>query len=438
MDDALHSPLDRLKWLDAGQRAAVVEQFPKEQLAALLAAADIRAHGGQVPPDGDWTTWLILAGRGFGKTFAGAAWIDERARSVAGARLALVGATLHDARSVMVEGDAGVLAVAYERPRVDVTKRQLVWTNGTIATWFGAAEPDSLRGPSFDFAWGDEIAKWDAPEAALANLDMALRRGRRPRRVLTTTPRPLGWLQALAARDGVAVTRGRTNDNRVNLPATYLAGLLRDYGGTRLARQELHGEFVVDLDGALWTRALLDACRVVAGPARGRTVIGVDPPASEGGKADACGIVVVRLGPDGRGYVIADRSVQGLSPNGWARVVATAASDFGADRIVAEGNIGGALVVSILHTIDPNSPVKKVHAVVGKVARAEPITALYEQGKVAHVGMFAALEDEMCGLLTGGAYAGPGRSPDRADALVWALTELLLGPVRPEPGVRSL
>ena len=438
MIDGFPSPLDYLGSLTAKARNAAIANLPETQLHKLFVAADIRSHAGQVPPDGDWTTWLILAGRGFGKTFAGAAWIDAQARSVAGARLALIGATLHDARSIMVDGDAGVLAVARVPPLVDVTKRQLRWTNGAIATWFGATEPDSLRGPSFDFAWGDEIAKWDAPEAALANLDMALRRGKRPRRVLTTTPRPLAWLQALAARDGVAVTRGRTIDNRVNLPPAYIAGLMRDYGGTRLGRQELGGEFVVDLDGALWTRDLLDRCRVAAAPAAGRTVIGVDPPGGEGGKADACGIVVVRLGPDGRGYVLADRTVRGLSPNGWARVVATVASEFAADRIVAEGNVGGALVVSILRSVDPHSPVRKVHAVVGKVARAEPVAALYEQGRVAHVGMFVDLEDQMCGLLIGGTYAGPGRSPDRADALVWALTELMLGPVRAEPGVRSL
>ena len=376
--------------------------------------------------------------RGFGKTFAGAAWIDERARSVPKARLALVGATLGEARAVMVEGDAGVLAVARQRPRFEPSRRLLSWDNGSTATLFGAAEPDSLRGPSINFAWGDEVAKWERAEEALANLGMTLRLGRAPKLVLTTTPRPLKWLQALAApAAGVTVTRGRMIDNRANLSAAYIAAMLRDHGGTRLGRQELHGEFVVDLEGALWTRDLLDRSRVAAAPAFGRTVIGVDPPASEGGKADACGIVVVRLGPDGRGYVVADRSVQGETPAGWARAVAAAAGDFTADRIVAEVNNGGAMVVATLHAVDPEMPVRKVSASAGKVARAEPVAALYEQGRVAHAGNFAALEDELCGLLTGGTYAGPGRSPDRADALVWALTELLLGPVH-RPGIRSL
>jgi phage terminase large subunit-like protein len=438
MPDDLHSPLDRLRVLDATARAAVVERIDEVRLASLLTATAIRAHGGQIPPPGNWSTWLILAGRGFGKTFAGAAWVDARARAVPEARIALIGATLHDARTVMVEGDAGVLAVAQVRPKFEPSARRLTWSNGSTATWFGAAEPDSLRGPSFNFAWGDEIAKWAAPEDALANLAMALRVGRQPQRVLTTTPRPLGWLQALAApAPGVIVTRGQTNDNRANLPGSYIDALMRDFGGTRLARQEMHGEFVVDLDGALWTRALLDRCRVAAAPPHGRTVIGVDPPAGAGSKSDACGIIVVRQGPDGRGYVVADRSVRGLTPLGWARAVAAAADDFTADRIVAEVNNGGAMVLQTLHTVDEHLPVKQVHAAAGKVARAEPVASLYEQGKVAHAGNFAALEDELCGLIVGGAYAGPGRSPDRADALVWALSELLLGPVR-TPGVRSL
>ncbi len=268
MADDLRSPLDRLNALDHDERAAVVAGLPEDELAAILAAADIAARPGQIAPAGDWTTWLILAGRGFGKTFAGAAWIDERARSVKGARLAVVGATLGDARSVMVEGDAGILAVARERPQFEPSRRLLTWGNGSTATLFGAAEPDSLRGPSFHFAWGDEIAKWDAAEDALANLAMTLRLGRQPRRVLTTTPRPLPWLQALAApAPGVMVTRGRMVDNRANLSAAFIQAMLRDHGGTRLGRQELLGEFVVDLDGALWTRALLDRGRVRDAPA---------------------------------------------------------------------------------------------------------------------------------------------------------------------------
>jgi phage terminase large subunit-like protein len=439
LTDDLRSPLQRLIDHDAADRRAAVARLPADQLAALLAAPDLRAHAGQVPPPGDWTTWLILAGRGFGKTFAGASWVDERARSVARARIALVGATLGEARSVMVESDAGIMGVARTPPRFEPTLRRLTWPNGSTATLFGAAEPDSLRGPNFHFAWGDEIAKWDAAEDALANLGLALRAGRRPRQVLTTTPRPLKWLQALAApAAGVVVTRGRTFDNRINLAPSFVAAMLREHGGTRRGRQELLGEFVADLEGALWTRDLLERCRASSAPAAGRTVIGVDPPAGTGDKADACGIIVVRLGPDGRGFVIADRSVRGASPDGWARAVAAAADSFAADRIVAEVNNGGAMVAAVLRAVAPALPITAVHAAMGKVARAEPVMALYTQGRVAHVGDLAALEDELCGLLTGGGYAGPGRSPDRADALVWALTELLLGKVAANPRIRTL
>ena len=423
------SPLRELATLTDRDLTAAIARLPADQLAGMLTAAHLRAHGGQVAPAGDWTTWLILAGRGFGKTFAGAAWVDERARRVPGARIALVGATLNEARSVMVEGDAGVLAVAPERPRFEPSKRQLTWTNGSTATLFGAAEPDSLRGPSFAFAWGDEIAKWDAPQAGAGQSGD----GAADRRPPSQCPDDDAAAAAVAAgarraggrRGGDA--RADRSTTASNLPAAYLETMLRDYGATRLGRQELHGEFVADLDGALWTRTLLDRGRVAAAPAHGRTVVGVDPPAGAGGKADACGIVVVRLGPDGRGYVVADRSVQGLSPEGWARVVAAAADEFSADRIVAEVNNGGAMVASVLRAVDTDLAVKSVHAAAGKVARAEPVAALYEAGRVVHAGMFAALEDELCGLLTGGTYAGPGRSPDRADALVWALTELLLG-----------
>jgi len=433
------APFDHLAALDVSEQAEVVAAIAENQLARILTLPSLRIHPGQLAPPGDWSTWLILAGRGFGKTFAGAYWLDEQARAVPGARLAVVGATLGEARDVMVEGDAGLLAVALQRPRFEPTLRRVTWANGSVATLFGAAEPDSLRGPNLNFAWCDEVAKWPAAEAALATLAMALRAGRHPRRVLTTTPRPLKWLQALAApAPGVVVTRGRTVDNRANLPTEFVRTMLRDHGGTRFGRQELLGEFVDDLAGALWTRTLLEACRAPAAPPHGRTVIGVDPPASTGSKADACGIVVVRLGPDGRGYVVADASVQGRSPDGWARAVAHAAERHAADRVVAEVNNGGDMVTAMLRSVAPELPVAAVRAAAGKVARAEPVAALYGQGRVAHVGDLTALEDELCGLLTGGGYAGPGRSPDRADALVWALTDLLLGKVRSTPGIRPL
>jgi phage terminase large subunit-like protein len=255
--------------------------------------------------------------------------------------------------------------------------------------------------------------------------------------LLTTTPRPLDWLKALVADPDCAVVRGRTRDNADNLPAAFLDSIERQYRGTALARQEIDGEIVEDLAGALWTRGVFDRHRVSAVPALVRVVVAVDPPAGSGAASDACGIVAVGLGADGRGYVLADRSVQGVSPDNWARAVVACADEFAADKVVAEVNNGGAMVTAVLQAIDCNLPVKPVHASRGKVARAEPVASLYAQGKVSHVCAMSALEDELCGLIVGGVYTGPGRSPDRADALVWALSELMMERAR-VPGVRVL
>ena len=390
----------------------------------------------QMAPPGDWRIWLMMAGRGFGKTRAGAEWVRAIAEGDPRARIALVGATLGEARSVMVEGASGLLAVAprWNRPDYAPALRRLTWPGGAVAMLFGAAEPDALRGPQFSHGWADEIGKWASGEAAWDNLMMAMRLGDDPRVVATTTPRPVPLVRALAARDGadVVVTRGRTADNAANLAPGFVAAMAERYGGTRLGRQELDGELIEEAEGALWSRDLIERCRVrhVPGRADGqavlsRVVVAVDPPASVGG--DACGIVVAGLGGDGRAYVIADASVAGLSPEGWARAVAAAATAHGADKVVAEANNGGAMVASVLHAAEETMPVTLVHASRGKAARAEPVAALYEAGRVAHRGAFPQLEDEMCGLIAGGGYVGPGRSPDRADALVWALSELMLG-----------
>ena len=259
--------------------------------------------------------------------------------------------------------------------------------------------------------------------------------------LLTTTPRPLPWLKSLASArrgSGVILTHGRTIDNSANLPSSFLDGVVGNYGGTRLGRQELDGELIEDLDGALWTRSGLEAVRVQIVPQIMRTLIGVDPPVTSGSSADACGIVVVGLGSDGKAYVLADRSVQGAAPEGWARAVAGAADDYSADQILAEVNNGGELVGSVLRNVADKLPLKLVRASIGKVARAEPVAALYGLGHVFHFGSLPALEDEMCGMLIGGDYAGPTRSPDRADALVWALTGLMLGKATAKPGIRSL
>ncbi|WP_417593569.1 DNA-packaging protein [Parasphingorhabdus sp.] len=413
----------------------------------------------QMPPGGDWSIWLIMAGRGFGKTRAGAEWVRQIAEGDGSARFALVGANYAETRTVMVEGESGLLSIAPPklRPVWEPSLKRLTWENGAQAHLYSAAEPEGLRGPQHSHGWCDEIGKWlnnaGQAEAAWDNLKMGLRLGFRPQLVATTTPRPVPLVRALAGGEAV-ITRGRTQDNDLHLPVAYLTAMTADYGGTRLGRQELDGELIEDVEGALWTRAMIEACRVSRNAVRversrdtlapsnrsldfardereigfARIVIGVDPPASA--KGDACGIIVAGLGADGKAYVLTDCSVEKASPETWARKVADAADRFDADRVIAEANQGGAMVKSVLHAAKISLPVKLVHAARGKVARAEPVAALYENGRVHHVGAFPQLEDEMCGLLTGGGYEGPGRSPDRADALVWALTELMLGKTR--------
>jgi phage terminase large subunit-like protein len=401
------------------------------------------ARPGQIAPLSDWAVWLIVAGRGFGKTRTGAEYVRGWAERDGAARIALVGATHADTRGVMVEGESGLLAIAPrgKRPVYEPSRRRVIWPNGAQAFLYSAEEPDALRGPQHHFAWGDELCKWAHARDTWDNLRMGLRLGARPRVVATTTPRPMPLLKALLADPGVAVTRGSTRDNVLNLPGAFLAAMEAAYAGTRLGRQELGGELIEDAEGALWTRSLIEGCRVAAAPGLSRVVVAVDPPAG-GRDADACGIVVAGKGHDGRAYVVADASVGGLSPEGWARAVAAAAARYDADRVIAEANNGGDMVHAVLRSVEAALPVRLVRASHGKVTRAEPVAALYEAGRVAHVGAFPLLEDEMCGLIAGGAYAGPGRSPDRADALVWALSELMLGggggggPAR--PGMRAL
>nr|WP_235524144.1 terminase family protein [Sphingomonas sp. Leaf33] len=382
-------------------------------------------------PGGDWRIWLILAGRGFGKTRAGSEWLSKMAREMPKGRFALVGGTAEDVRRVMIEGAAGLLAVARDDEPIVWHKHagEVAFASGARAFVYSAAAPESLRGPEHHLAWCDELAKWRHGTAkdTWDNLQMGLRLGDTPRVLVTTTPKP-GLLLAAIEREADAsqsVTRGKTRDNP-HLPASFVAAMLAEYGGTRLGRQELDGELIDTVEGALWSRGRLEACRVKRRRVRvARVVVGVDPPA--GSQGDACGIVAVALGADGIGYVLEDASVAGASPEGWARAVAGCALRHKADRVVAEKNQGGDMVKSVLLAADMRLPLKLVHASRGKVARAEPVALLYDRGRMRHVGPFPALEDELCGLLAGGAYEGPGRSPDRADALVWAVTELMLG-----------
>ncbi|MGB5021152.1 MAG: terminase family protein [Sphingorhabdus sp.] len=396
------------------------------------------ARDDQRPPEGDWRTWFVMAGRGFGKTRMAAEWVRAQAEADGSLRIALVAATMHEARSVMIEGESGLLAIAPDekRPIWEPSLKRLIWPTGAIATVFAASEPEGLRGPEHHLAWADEVAKWHDGVAAWDNLAMTMRLGETPRIVATTTPRSVLLVRRLLVEGGVEITRGAMEANRSNLPTSFRAAMHEVYGHARLGRQELLGEFLEDAEDALWTRDLIERCRIKGAPEMRRIVIGVDPPTSTGG--DACGIVVVGKGSDGKAYVLADHSVKGRSPEGWASAVSAAALTWGADRVVAEANNGGDMVVSTLQAADVTMPVKKVSASRGKVARAEPVAMLYEAGKAFHIGGFPELEDELCGLISGGGYEGPGRSPDRADALVWAMSELMLGKRGAEPRIRQL
>jgi len=433
-DGVAFSPFEHMALMDSAARRTALVGMAAGERVRLARDWRFLARPAQLPPPGNWFTWLIMAGRGFGKTRAGAEWVRAVAEKDGGARIALVGASLHEARSVMVEGESGLLAIAppARRPLWLPTRRLLVWRNGARAMIYGAADPETLRGPQHSHGWADEIGKWPRGMVAWDNLVMGLRLGAHPRIVATTTPRAVPLVRRLAGDPAVAVTRGRTQDNRVALPDVFLAEMDRSFRDSRLGRQELGGELLVDHEGALWTRGLLDACRLHgAVPAREhltRVVVGVDPPASAQG--DACGIIAAALDEAGRAIVLEDASVEQASPQRWASAVAMAAERWAADRIVAEANNGGEMVGAVLRAADMALPVRLVHASRGKVARAEPVAAAYEAGRVRHAGLFAALEDQLCGMLVNGGYEGPGRSPDRADALVWSLTELLLAPTR--------
>ncbi|RZS88548.1 phage terminase large subunit-like protein [Phyllobacterium myrsinacearum] len=390
-----------------------------------------RGRTSQLPPHLDWRTWLILGGRGSGKTRAGAEWVNSIVQGFPPFRprpslsIALVGETLADVREVMVDGPSGIMAVSRtERPRFEVTRRRLVWANGATAAMFSSEDPDSLRGPQFDAAWGDELAKWKHAQETWDMLQFGLRLGENPRQVVTTTPKPIALLKGLMGDDSVLVRTMRTAENRDNLAQSFLAHMGKLYGGTRLGRQELDGELIEERRDALWSRPMLEEIYCADVPPMRRIVVAIDPPASATRKSDACGIVAAGLDATGMGWVLADESFAPAKPIQWARRAVGLFHRLEADLIVAEINQGGDMVAAVIAAQDHAVPVRGVRANRGKALRAEPIAALYEQGRVRHAGRFAALEDEMCDFTHAG--LSNGRSPDRLDALVWALSELML------------
>jgi phage terminase large subunit-like protein len=405
----------------------LIASLPQSAIAQLNDLAvdigyswDIQARDKQRLPPGDWITWLILAGRGFGKTRTGAETMRIWARNYP--IMHMVGATASDARDIMVEGESGILAISpkHERPTYEPTKRKLTWPNGAKALVYSAAEPDRLRGPQCYKAWADELASWQYPEA-WDQLNFGLRLGTNPQVIVTTTPRPTKIIRQLFKDTTTHVTQGTTYENRDNLADAFFHHVITQYEGTRLGRQELQAEILEDVEGALWKMALIDDNRVKDHPDLKRVVIAVDPAATSKKDSDKTGIVVCGVGPDDHGYILEDKS--GIySPNEWARVIIGLYDKHKADRVVAEVNNGGEMVGTLLKNAAPNISYKSVHASRGKAIRAEPVVSLYEQGKVHHVGVLGELEAEMCGWAPDLGLP----SPDRLDALVWGLTDLML------------
>jgi phage terminase large subunit-like protein len=393
------------------------------------------SHFYQREPLTNWRTWLILGGRGAGKTRAGAEWV----RAVAAdpqARIALVGETEHDVREVMIEGVSGVLAVhpRGQQPQWIPTRRRLEWNNGAVAEAFSAEQPESLRGPQFTHAWCDELAKWRAAETAFDNLQFALRLGARPRQLVTTTPRPISLLKRLIGDPSTVMSHAATQDNARNLSAAFIDHVTARYGGTRLGRQEIDGEIIEERSDALWTRAGLESARVSDAPADlMRIIVAVDPPVSSSQRADACGLIAAGMAEGGTIYVLADDTCAGLSPQAWASKAVALYHRLAADSLVVEVNQGGDLVRACLREVDRSVPVREVRATRGKWLRAQPVAQLFEQGRVRLVGAFPELEDEMCDFGVDGLSSG--RSPDRVDALVWAVTALNQG-AKWQPRVR--
>ena len=479
MPDRFLNYLDGLK---PPERSQLIGALSPEEVESAGIHWPSWAHEGQLAPDGGWDAWVIVAGRGFGKTRAGAEWIAAAARGNGQLRIALVAASIDEARRVMIEGESGLLAIAKgEVADWNPTRKRLCFVSGAEATLYSGAQPEGLRGPEHHLAWCDELAKWQHPQATWDMLRLGLRLGAHPRVLVTTTPRPGEALRRIMVAPGSIVTGGGTAANP-HLPKAFLDAVTAMYAGTRLGRQELEGELLPDAAGALWTVELIERCRpgatthnhhpsegrdpsrplmadapppdrhpgegrdpvpdvvldpglrrddgeregILPPPTFRRTVIGVDPPAGDG----TCGIVACAVDEAGIAHVLADHSVTGRSPDGWASAVAAAAKVHGATLVVAEANQGGKMVESVLRAAGVKARVRLVRATEGKSARADPIATLFEKGSVRLHGRFPELEAQLCGLIAGGGYEGPGTSPDRADAMVWALTELMLGKER--------
>lgn len=440
-----------LKTLDLSQ----LDDLTDEEADDLLHTWELWARPNQLEPDAvlpngeTWVTWLILAGRGFGKTRCGAETVIKWVREGHCKRIALVAEDSADARDVMVEGESGILACSPRdfKPKYEPSKRRLTWPNGAVATLFSAEDYDSLRGPQFDGAWCDELCKWRYAQEAWDNLQFGLRLGEHPKQIVTTTPKPIRLLKDIILRSDTAITKGTTMENLVNLAPPFRKAVVDKYAGTRIGRQELNAEILDDVPGALWSRAMIEEARIrpvdsvtpIQLPHFVRVIVSVDPPKEVGESAAECGIIVTAKDSQGHGYVLEDLSLPG-SPEEWGRVAVQAYDEWDADLIVYEANQGGEMVAAVLRGAAKSLkddgfrtadfvPLKPVHATRGKIVRAEPVSQLYEQKKIHHIGNFAELEDQLCEYTPDGSM---GYSPDRMDSLVWGFTELLVGSVANE------
>ena len=438
--------------LPEAERTALLASMTPELLAELNYNWQFWARPEQLPPEGEWLIWMIICGRSWGKTRTGSEWIRSCVCGdtplTSGPRndryIALLAETAGDARDVLVEGPAGILACHPKdhRPNFEPSKRRLTWPNGAIATLYNGTEPDQLRGPQHSIAWIDEIAKYRYISETWDMLQFGLRLGTKPRQLITTTPRPLRLLRDLMEDPRTHLTRGVTADNAANLPTEFINSVYERYAGTRLGRQELEGEFLDDVPGALWTRKTFDEHRVKKFgdlPAMKRMIVSIDPAAKASGDTDETaetGIIVAGLGDDGRGYLIDDISCR-EGPAGWAKMAIAGYDRYECDAICAEVNNGGDMIETVIRNYRPEIKVIKVHASIWKITRAEPVSALYEQGKISHLGSLPILEDQMV-MFTANGIMG-GSLADRTDAAVHALTELMLkgqGVIRTPPQTR--
>jgi phage terminase large subunit-like protein len=448
-------------WLDVlldcardGEEKKVIARLTERDIEFMLSDWLSWARPDQRPPDVSqtglaWTVWLVLGGRGAGKTRTGAEWVRGMALGLKPftdhpvGRIALIGETQADVRDVMIEGVSGLLAVHRrdERPQWQASRRRIEWPNGAIAQTFSAEEPDGLRGPQFGAAWLDELAKWRRADETFDMLQFGLRLGQNPRQTITTTPRPIPLLKRLMADPATALSRAATRSNAYHLAPSFLDAIVKRYAGTRLGRQELEGEWIDERGDGLWSRALLERCRedAAAVPPLQRLVLAIDPPASSGRLADRCGMIVAGLDGNKIVHVLADATMAQVRPHVWAARAAALYRDYQADAIVIEVNQGGEMVETVFREADPGLAIVSVRAMRGKMLRAEPVALLYEQQRVRHAGAYPELEDEMCdfGPHADGWGLSSGRSPDRLDALVWAVTALALGP-KSTPRVRRL